>query len=1035
MAVGLTQEELAERAHLSRRTITNLERGVTAPYRDTLTLLADALRLTESDRVELERVVQRARTPGGRESQTVAVATVPPSAGSDPLLATKLTIPPPRSNLIPRPHLTARLQAGLRGPLTLLSAPAGSGKSSLLSAWRTTPEGRETALAWVTLDAADNDVIRFWRYVLAALDRAASGVSSAALSVLQTPGTPAIEAVVTALVNQLATPGRDIVLVLDDYHVIETEAIHTALDSLIRYRPPCLHILLATRADPPLPLTRLRARGEATELRAGDLRFSQGETIEFFDRAMGLSLSPGEIVALETRTEGWIAGLQLAGLALQGRPTQDRAAFIADFTGSHRYIVDYLLDEVLLRQPEEVQRFLVHTCILDRLCAPLCATVLAGENPSADDIAESQEMLEAMERNNLFLIALDDERRWYRYHHLFADALNQRQGSHASIPHASSLHRRASSWFERQGLLGEAIRHALAAGSYDAAADLMPRALRPIVSRGKPQGILAWLRTIPRAVIQARTDLCLMYAWVFMEMRELRRAEECLHRAEIALERTHSAHSPPERQALQAMIEADRAVISAIQGDADGALGQGRAVLDGLADAGGEMQQVTVTLARNAAGLAQGLAHMSRGAAKEAADAFSGASRVSSDTLARQASTPGPVNTAPVLGAFLAAMGEATAHRLAGDLDLARQILEQIIQWDADRSHLHLLGGNLYTGLADILRERNELNTALKYATYGIKLERELGAARSERWIEWNVCNRLVLARIEQAQGNLDGALADVRTAREELDGSTATAFSRILDAFQAQLHLAYGNIGAAVRWRESMEADETPLRIGVIPPFFAYACEHLEVAPIQVLLAQGRASGDPTHLRRALVLLNPLRDRAEGSGLIWLQVKTRILQALTLDLLGKRAMRPDNPIVLLEEALRLGEPQRYIRAFADEGPPLVALLRQVSSSDLNPGYVATVLASLVSPPQRSMRGTTDQRDGEAHGADVTESLTERELDALRLLVTGQSNREIARALYVEVNTVKTHLKRLYAKLGVHNRVQAVRRARELGIL
>src|SRR6185437_1462110 len=371
---------------------------------------------------------------------------------------------------------------------------AGSGKTTLLSAWRATTEGRDLPLAWVSLDEADNDPTRFWRYVLTALDRAAPGVARSALALLHSADRPPLDVAVTTLLNALNALAQDIILILDDYHLIVAEPIHRMLAFLIEHQPPCLHLLLATRADPPLPLARLRAKGSVTELRAADLRFRAEETTAFLGTVMGLSLSADEAAALEARTEGWIAGLQLAGLSLRGRPAEEAATFIAAFTGSHRYIMDYLLDEVLSRQPEQARRFLLHTCILDRLCAPLCATVIEGADPPAERIAASQDVIELLERHDVFLIALDDERGWYRYHYLFADALRQRQIGDVAIPDPATLHQRASAWFAQQDHLEEAIGHALAGGAYGQAADLIGRAARALAARGETGTLSAWLR-------------------------------------------------------------------------------------------------------------------------------------------------------------------------------------------------------------------------------------------------------------------------------------------------------------------------------------------------------------------------------------------------------------------------------------------------------------------------------------------------------------------------------------------------------------
>jgi LuxR family maltose regulon positive regulatory protein len=1009
VAAGLSQEELAERAHLSRRTITNLERGATTPYRETVALLADALELTEADRAELAGAVHRARgvSPGG--------SPVVDPAGVDALVATKLAIPPARAALILRPQLAARLQAGVRGPLTLLSAPAGSGKTTLLGTWA---NQHRAHIAWVSLDEGDNNPRRFWHYVLTALDGAAPGVAAAALALLQPVDAPSLDAVLTALVNGLAERGEDVVLVLDDYHRIEAEPIHRLLTTLLEQRPPCLHLLLATRADPPLPLPRLRVRREVTEIRAADLRFTGEEAAAFLRTVMGLALAPDEVAALEERTEGWVAGLQLAGLSLQGRPPEEAAAFVADFTGSHRYVVDYLLDEVLLHQPEEVQRFLLHTCILGRLCAPLCATLLQGDHPPAERIAAGQDTLEWLERHNLFLVALDDERRWYRYHHLFADALRQRQGGHAGIPSAPVLHRRAGAWFAQQDLVEEAITHALAGGDFEAAADLLPRATRAVGHRGTLHGLAAWHQALPEAMLRARPQMALGYAWILLDFRDLQRAEEYLRHAEVALPMSPEAYPADERETMQAAIDADRALISVLRGDADVAIVQAQAVLAGLDDAGSGTGSVSGVAARSIALIALGLAHLSRGTASESIEAF------------REVAAANHAPYQAVLP-FLAAVGEACAHRLAGDLDLARSTYERAIPWSVEYSHTSLLAGSLYTGLADILRERNELEAARERAAQGIGLMPESGAAGTERWIEWQVCNLLVLARIKQAQGDLDGALAAVHEAQEQLAGFGATAFIAILGAFEAQLQVARGDVDAAVRWLRRAEEWQAPLHFGPIPQVFVYLAEHLEIAPVQVLIAEGRASGDPAPIHRALVLLDQLRNTVERSDVVWLRARALVLQALARQALGETPAA----LLALDEALALAGPGGHLRLFLDEGPALTELLRDRSTHGTNPEYAAAVLAALESRPARDAPRAGRLQGGEALSASLPEPLTEREREVLRLLAAGQSNAEIARTLYVEVNTVKTHLKRLYGKLGVHSRVQAVRRARELGVL
>jgi LuxR family maltose regulon positive regulatory protein len=822
-----------------------------------------------------------------------------------------------------------------------------------------------------------------------------------------------MEAVLSALVNGVAAHAANIVLVLDDYHLIEGEPIQRMLAFLVEHLPPCLHLLLATRADPPLPLARLRARGDVTELRAADLRFTAEEAAAFLGTVMGLSLAPEEVTALEARTEGWIAGLQLAGLSLQGRPPAEAATFITAFTGSHRYIMDYLVDEVLLRQPEEVQRFLAHTCILERLCAPLCAAVIDGDDPSAESIADSQEMLESLERNNVFLIPLDDERRWYRYHHLFADTLRRLHIVTVTVPNASVLHRRAGIWFEQHGLLHDAIGHTLAAGAHEHAADLIGRAARTLASRGETQTLSTWLRALPETTLRARRQLSIMYAWLLVDMRNLRDGEEYLEHAEAALDTTPGGYPADNIDNTRAMIAAGRAVISVMQGDAARAITQAQAALDGLDD--------TNVRARSLAGIALGLAHLSQGPASKAAEAFRGVAAVNQETNLS-------------LFMVLAGVGEASAHRMAGALSAARTTYEQTLAWSVQRPDPSLLVGSLYTGLADILRERNELDAALEHATGGIQLAQDLGAVGAERWIEWHICNLLVLARIKQAQGDLDGALVLVKEAQEQLQGFGAVSFAAILAAFEAQLHLARGDLGAAIRWLRSAEAHEAPPRFGLTPQFFVYASEHLETAPIQVLLAQGYATRDPAPVRRALKRLDQLREKAERSDLAWLHVKTLLLQGLAQHMLGETVPA----LAALEEALALAEPEGCVRVFVDEGRPMAALLRQLHAHGSLPQFIATLLhAQDGQGPEGSRRtgGPSVLSPSGPGRPAIAEPLTERELDVLRLLAAGQSNPEIARALYIEANTVKTHVKSLYGKLGVHSRVQAVQRARELGCL
>ena len=414
------------------------------------------------------------------------------------ILATKLYIPPPRSKAVPRPRLVARLNEGLHRKLTLISAPAGFGKTTLVSEW---VAGCERPVAWLSLDEGDNDLARFLAYLVAALQTITADMGKGLLAGLQSPQPPPIELILTTLLNEITTIPDHFVLVLDDYHVIDAQPVDHALTFLLEHLPPQMHLVIATREDPQLPLARLRARGQLTELRAADLRFTPSEAAEFLNQVMGLNLSADDIAALETRTEGWIAGLQMAALSMQGR--SDTASFIQAFTGSHRFVLDYLVEEVLQRQPERVRSFLLQTAILDRLSGPLCDAVTGRE--------DGRGMLDALERGNLFVVPLDDRRQWYRYHHLFADVLQARL-MEEQPDQVSGLHRRASAWYEQNGLPSDAIRHALAAEDFERAADLIELAGPMVEESSLTATWLGWVRALPDELVRIRPVLSVRYA-------------------------------------------------------------------------------------------------------------------------------------------------------------------------------------------------------------------------------------------------------------------------------------------------------------------------------------------------------------------------------------------------------------------------------------------------------------------------------------------------------------------------------------------
>jgi LuxR family transcriptional regulator, maltose regulon positive regulatory protein len=943
----------------------------------------------------------------------------PPSASRSSLpphlLATKLSVPPARAQWVIRPRLFDRLDVGLRGTrrVTLIAAPAGFGKTTLLSAWRATPAGSGLPLGWVALDSGDNDPLLFWSYCLAALDTAAPGVGASALALLQTSQPPDIKHVLSHMLNAFTAhsveqPDRHVALVLEDYHVITAPAIHATLAWLLERLPSTLHLVVLTRADPALPLARLRATGDLTELHADDLRFTPEEVAAFLNQTMGLALTAADLAALEARTEGWIAGLQLAALALQGHP--DRASFIHTFTGTNRYIVDYLAAEVLEHQARHVQTFLLHTAILDRLCGPLCAAVLGPAAPAEPGMpamreAASQSQLEALERANLFVVPLDADRQWYRYHHLFADVLRQRLTRTATPAEIAALHERASVWYEANGLVAGAVQHALLLPDGLRAAQLIERHGLKIIVGGQTQTALGWLGRLPETLQRSRPYLGILHALALLFTNDLEGAEARLQDTEACI---GPDTSPADVRFIRGNVAAIRANMATYTGDLAACAAYGEQVLALLP----ESEVIARTTART---------HIAR------------RHRVSGDvTLAaeREAmAAVGPIRaTGNRMATLTALINVARLRALQGRLRAAAATYEELVPVAGGPEELRTIHGGLpyFVGLGELHYEWNELERAGELLTHAIA--KEPGTLTTDG--EYVLLGHLALARLQQVRGERDRAHSTLVTATDlaRRRGFAAHLVTRVA-AVQAHFALAAGNLRPALAWAEAsgLTADDVLS--------FTREPEYLVVA--RVWIAQAGQGGAGDFLAPALHLLGRLMADATA--------KERGASVLEILLVRAQALAAggDRPgaLAILEQALAQAAPEGYIRRFVDEGPALWGLLREVDPAAIAgaPGYVSLLLAAIAAEPNSGpgdIAATAPApRPPDVLSAGLYEPLTERELEVLRLIAAGRSNAQVAQALVIALSTVKTHTNSIFGKLGVTSRTQAIARAHELRLL
>jgi LuxR family maltose regulon positive regulatory protein len=881
-----------------------------------------------------------------------------------PLLITKLHIPPTRVDLVARPRLMEQLEQGSQVKLTLVSAPAGYGKSTLASEW-----ARQTRLpvAWLTLDPGDNDLKRWVTYLVAAIQTIAPEFGEMTGALLEGPQPSPPQPVLTALVNELDDLQRLIALVLDDYHVITNPAIHEAIAFLLEHLPEFIHLVILTRADPPLPLARIRAQNQLVEIRADDLRFTAEEASAFINEIMGLGLSRENIRTLEARTEGWISGLQLAAISMQGLDAKQLADFLAGFTGGYHYIVDYLMEEVLERQPDAMREFLLQTSILERMTGGLCDALTGGSN--------GQRMLERLEKRNLFIVPLDEERQWYRYHQLLADVLqNQLQQSYPEpLP---DLHRRASQWFENKGFLEEAISHAVKSKDIERTTRLIEQNAMAMLMQGELVTLLNWIKPIEN-LAGDRPWLSTYKSWALTLSGQLDLAEDWLRKAESAI--------PPssfERyKELMGHIEAIRAYIAEARGEASQTIKHAQKALEFLPESNQAVRSVvTFTL---------GTAYRLIGDHTKATQALKAARRT-----ARIAG-----NRYLELGAVFTLADLTFDHgELHKAFDMYQETLRLATRPGGQKSPA---AGMAYFGLGLIHYEWNDLEAALENTLQAIDL--------CQQWGHFvNLAASLVLlSRLKQAQGDLDSAQQAILKA-EELTRSHTLALraESWVTGFRAGLWLAQGNLEAANRWAKECGLGK------VAESSYLREAEYLSL--VRVYLATEQSD-------RALELTRELQSAAEASGRIGNVIETLVLRALAYQAKDDFSQA----LTALEWALTLAQPEGYIRVFLNEGTLMAELLRRAGSQGIKPQFVAELLSEFV-----QISGSED-----SHWQPLIEPLSERELEILQLLADGLSNLDIAERLVITAGTVKAHTASIYRKLNVNSRSQAAAQARKLGLL
>jgi len=905
-----------------------------------------------------------------------------------PVLSTKLYIPRLRPYVVSRPRLLEKLDGVKERKCALISAPAGFGKTTLLSDWI---NQAKMPAAWVSLDAGDNDIVHFLIYMTASLQQIKKDVGRVVLTMLETPQPPPVETVLAALINDIASIKKDFIMVLDDYHLVTTPTVHKAIQFLLEHLPQNMHLVIIARSDPPLPLGRLRSLNQVVELRVGDLCFNTDETSVFFNKKLSLGLSHGEIVMLESRTEGWIAGLHLAALSMQGR--EDLAGFIKDFKGDNRYIFDYLMEEVLSRQPEHIQSFLIQTSILDRLSGPLCDAVTGQKN--------SQQILNDLEKADLFLFPLDDERQWFRYHHLFADLLEHRlRQTHGDL--LPELRRRAGEWCVRSGMKDQAINHAIAAGDTEWAVSLIEEIAEDIWDRGQQTKLLKWFEALPDELIDSNIQLCILYARALnvsghqeAAERKLRMAENLLGSAGDKIAVTSSSVSGPPfklgRDELKGRIAVILSFVAAYKGDMLRLMQYARQAMESLHEKDLTWRAVTA--------LALGFVHgwSGDGDLMSARYAFSEAKRVSEMSG----------NSYFYLYASSCLAG---IDALQGRLKQAEETYQYLLEFaEANGMAQTSMAGSILGSWGGVLCEWNKLDEGIRLIEKGIKLA-ALG------------CDTVLLAsnRIQLARALfLTGDFKRVLRVVQEIE-KAASEFQippwliHWATALKAEVWLASGDRDAVSQWvkKRGLDVDDD----------LTYRREYEHLALVRFMMDQDR-------LEEAEQFLTRLIRNAESGTRVYSLVQMRLLKTLIAH------QRDDKRTALdeLRQALYLAEPGSFIRSFIKEGSQVAELLEIVLEEEKagRVGKKAEFPQNYIKKLLLAFKASVPPKEA----AGLAEPLSERELEVLTLIAGGLSNQEIARKLFISLNTVRTHTKNINSKLNVHSRTQAAARAKELKLI